>query len=61
MAVVKKAAEAPNAYQINPVNELASIVQILCKPEYVPIAVAVSLELVMFDIQALLMPSVAAA
>ena len=35
-------AEAPQVYQIKPARELASMVKILCNPEYVPIAVAVS-------------------
>jgi len=46
---------------MSPVNELASMVQILCSPENVPMAVAVSFLLVMFEIQALEIPSVAAA
>ena len=52
---------APNWNQMSPVNELANIVQMLCSPEKVPIAVAVSFFSVMFDIHALEIPSVAAA
>ena len=59
VAVVKKAAVAPKLNQISPVSELDSMVQILCKPENVPIAVAVSFLSVMFEIQAFAIPSVA--
>ena len=61
VAVVRKAAVAPNWYHISPVRELDSIVQMLCKPENVPIAVAVSFLLVMFEIHAFEIPSVAEA
>ncbi len=61
VAVVKKAAVAPNWNQISPVKELASMVQILCKPENVPMAVAVSFWSVMFEIHAFDIPSVAEA
>lgn len=61
VAVVRKAAVAPNWYQIRPVSELDSIVQMLCIPEKVPIAVAVSFLLVMLEIHAFEMPSVAEA
>ena len=57
----KKVAVAPNWYQINPANELANIVQMLWNPENVPMAVAVSSFFVMFEIQALEIPSVAEA
>ena len=61
VAVVMKATVALNWNQISPVSELANIVQMLCSPENVPIAVAVSFLLVMFEIQALEIPSVAEA
>ena len=60
VAVVIKAVVAPNRNQIIPVRELANMVAILCNPENVPIAVAVSFLSVMFEIHALEMPSVAA-
>jgi len=52
---------ASNWYQINPANELASIVKILWNPANVPIAVAVSLLSVILEIHAFEIPSVAAA
>ena len=55
------AAAEPNWNQISPVSELANIAQMLWNPEYVPIAVAVSFLLVMFEIQAFEIPSVAEA
>ena len=61
VAVVKKAAVAPKLNQISPVSELESIVQMLCKPENVPMAVAVSFLSVMFEIHAFEIPSVAEA
>lgn len=61
VAVVKKAAVAPKLNQISPVSELDSMVQMLCKPENVPIAVAVSFLSVMFEIHAFEIPSVAEA
>ncbi len=57
--VVKKAAVAPKLNQISPVRELANIVQMLCKPEKVPMAVAVSFLSLMFEIHAFEIPSVA--
>lgn len=60
-AVSKKAAVAPSRNHINPVSELAGIAQILCKPENVPIAVAVSFLSVILLIQAFEIPSAAAA
>lgn len=61
VAVVKKAAVAPKLNQISPVSELDSMAQMLCKPENVPIAVAVSFLSVMFEIHAFEIPSVAEA
>ena len=61
IAVNLNAVIAPNRNHINPVNELASIVQMFCRPENVPMAVAVSSFSVIFEIQALAIPSVAAA
>jgi hypothetical protein len=46
---------------MSPVSELAIMVQILCNPENVPIAVATSFLWVMFVIYAFETPSVAAA
>jgi hypothetical protein len=40
--MIVKVVAAPYSYQISPVKVLASMVQILCNPEKVPIAVAVS-------------------
>ena len=59
IAVIKKVVVAPNWNQISPANELAIIVQILCSPENVPIAVAVSFLSVIFEIHAFEIPSVA--
>lgn len=61
IAVIKNVIVAPNLNQINPAIELANIVKILCSPENVPIAVAVSFLSVMFEIQAFEIPSVAEA
>lgn len=61
MAVVNNATDAPNRNQINPVMELASMEQILCRPENVPMAVAISFLWVIFEIHAFDIPSVAAA
>ena len=58
VAVVKKAAVAPKLNQISPVSELASMVQMLCKPENVPMAVAVSFLSEIFEIHAFEIPSV---
>jgi len=52
---------APIVYQIIPAIELATIVQMLCKAEKVPMAVAVSFLSEMLLIQALETPSVAEA
>lgn len=60
-AIVKKADVAPKLNQRSPVRELANMVQMLCRPEKVPMAVAVSFLSVMFEIQAFEMPSVAEA
>jgi len=59
--VVMKATVALNLNQISPVSELANIVQMLCSPENVPMAVAVSFLSVIFEIHALEIPSVAEA
>lgn len=56
-----KATVALNLNQISPVSELANIVQMLCSPENVPMAVAVSFLSVIFEIHALEIPSVAEA
>ena len=62
MADVKiKAVSTPNQYQIAPASELAIIAAMLWKPAKDPIAVAVSFLSVMLLIQALDIPSVAAA
>ena len=59
--MIVKVVAAPYSYQISPVKVLASMVQILCNPEKVPIAVAVSFLSDIFEIQALEIPSVAEA
>ena len=51
----------PNSNQINPAKLLANKLQILCNPEYVPIAVAVSFLSAILLIQAFAIPSVVAA
>ena len=60
-AVNRKAAVAPKRNQIMPVSELAIMVQMLCSPAKVPMAVAVSFLSVMFEIHAFEIPSVEAA
>ena len=60
LPVNMKAVADPNLNQIIPVIELASMVQILCKPAYAPMAEAVSCLGVIFEIHALEIPSVAA-
>ena len=52
---------APKVYHMTPAIELANMVQMLCKAEKVPIAVAVSFGSEMLLIHALDTPSVAEA
>ena len=56
-----KLKDAPNSNQTRPAIVLANIVQILWKPVYIPMAVAVSFLSVILLIHAFEIPSVAAA
>lgn len=61
IAVTLNATLAPYLNQSSPAMELANIVQMLCNPVNVPIAVAVSFFSEILEIQAFDIPSVAAA